>query len=188
MALNFPNSPAVNDVFESEGVTYIWTGTVWRLETGGGIPRGGIIMWSGLVSAIPAGWALCDGVAGRPDLRGRFIVGAGGAYAPADTGGAETVTLTEAQIPAHTHAVNIDTDTEGNHQHVYNQANSWAVTPSSGTVTRAYLGSGATPPQANTAGAGAHNHNVSGDTAAKGGGGSHENRPPYFALAYIIRL
>lgn len=188
MALNFPNNPTVGDVFQDEGVTFVWTGTVWRMENGGGVPRGGIVMWSGAIDAIPDGWALCDGALGRPDLRGRFIVGAGGAYAPAAVGGAETVALAEAELPAHTHAVNLNTNVVGDHQHAYNQGPSWAVAPSSGTVTRAYLGSGTTPPVTQTAGAGNHSHNVSGDTAAKGGGQAHENRPPYFALAYIIRL
>jgi hypothetical protein len=44
---------------------------------GGGVPTGGIIMWSGTIATIPAGWALCDGSNGTPDLRNRFIAGAG---------------------------------------------------------------------------------------------------------------
>ena len=54
-------------------------------------------------NAIPTGYALCDGGNGTPDLRDRFVVGAGTTYAVADTGGAASVTLTEAEIPAHTH-------------------------------------------------------------------------------------
>jgi hypothetical protein len=46
-----------------------------------------IISWSGAVGAIPYGFALCDGTNGTPDLRDRFIVGAGGAYAVGATGG-----------------------------------------------------------------------------------------------------
>jgi len=46
-----------------------------------------IVMWSGAIDAIPSGYALCDGTEGRPDLRDRFIVGAGNAYNVADTGG-----------------------------------------------------------------------------------------------------
>ena len=46
-------------------------------------------MWSGSASAIPSGWALCDGGSGRPDLRGKFVIGASasGGYAVAATGG-----------------------------------------------------------------------------------------------------
>jgi hypothetical protein len=82
----------------------------------GPVPAGGIIMWSGSLSAIPTGWALCDGSNGTPDLRERFIVGAGlsdnlsvvgtGAYANGATGGLNSVTLTIAQMPAHTHTFN----------------------------------------------------------------------------------
>ena len=45
-------------------------------------------MWNGVVGTIPAGWVLCDGTNGTPDLRDRFVPGAGGALAPGDTGGA----------------------------------------------------------------------------------------------------
>ena len=60
------------------------------------VPAGLIAAWSGAVSAVPAGWALCDGANGTPDLRGRFLVGAGGDYAPGDAGGAATETLSHA--------------------------------------------------------------------------------------------
>lgn len=56
------------------------------------IPSGIITIWSGAIVNIPAGWHLCDGTAGTPDLRDRFIVGAGNAYAPAATGGSVTHT------------------------------------------------------------------------------------------------
>lgn len=84
------------------------------------VPSGGIIMWSGSIVSVPAGWHLCDGTAGTPDLRGRMIIGAGGAYAVAATGGAATYsgstdghTLTTAEIPAHNHGVNDPTHIHG---------------------------------------------------------------------------
>lgn len=60
-------------------------------EGGGGAylvkaPVGTIVVWSGSVEDIPAGWALCDGQDGRPDLRGRFVLGAGGTYNPGAAG------------------------------------------------------------------------------------------------------
>lgn len=64
---------------------------------------GGIIMWSGAVSNIPGGWALCDGTKGTPDLRDKFVIGAGNAYAEGATGGAPTHLLTAAEMPSHTH-------------------------------------------------------------------------------------
>ena len=66
----------------------------WVLANVGeyGMPSGAIIMWSGAVSAVPAGWALCDGTNGTPDLRDRMVVAAGGAYAVGANGGAATHT------------------------------------------------------------------------------------------------
>lgn len=47
-------------------------------------------MWSGAIVDIPAGWQICDGTNGTPDLRNRFVVGAGDSFDPDDTGGATT--------------------------------------------------------------------------------------------------
>lgn len=69
------------------------------------VPTGGIIIWSGSAAAIPTGWLLCDGTSGTPNLRDRFVVGAGSTYAVGATGGSATVTLAEANLPAHTHTV-----------------------------------------------------------------------------------
>jgi len=66
---------------------------------------GMIMLWSGSIDSIPAGWHLCDGTEGAPDLRDRFIVGAGSAYAPAATGGKLTHTHTTTQT-SHNHIVN----------------------------------------------------------------------------------
>ena len=58
------------------------------------VPTGCIMFWSGSMEDIPEGWALCDGNNGTPDLRDRFVVGAGGDYAVGDTGGESIETLT----------------------------------------------------------------------------------------------
>ena len=70
-------------------------------------------MWSGSVSAVPSGWQLCNGQSGTPDLRNRFVVGVGGTYAVGATGGADQVTLSVEQIPAHSHGYS-DKYTDGN--------------------------------------------------------------------------
>ena len=56
------------------------------------VPSGVILMWSGSTDTIPAGWALCNGQDGTPDLTDRFILGAGKTYQPGATGGAATAT------------------------------------------------------------------------------------------------
>ena len=67
------------------------------------IPKGTILPWYGQSSDIPEGFALCDGTKGTPDLRNRFLVGAGSNYALGDTGGEDQVTLTGTQIGNHYH-------------------------------------------------------------------------------------
>lgn len=81
------------------------------------MPQGGIILWSGAANNVPAGWALCDGQNNTPDLRDKFIVGAGSAYQPGDAGGAATVQLTTNELPAHTHSVTGTAASAGNHTH-----------------------------------------------------------------------
>ena len=67
------------------------------------IPKGTILPWYGKSSDIPEGFALCDGTKGTPDLRNRFLVGAGSNYALGDTGGEDQVTLSGTQIGNHYH-------------------------------------------------------------------------------------
>jgi len=51
------------------------------------LPIGGIALWQGSIASIPSGWALCDGTQGTPDLRDRFVQGAGLTHAVDATGG-----------------------------------------------------------------------------------------------------
>ena len=171
------------------------------------VPQGLIAMWSGAVANVPAGWALCNGSNGTPDLRDRFVIGAGGTRAPGATGGAASGTtssagahshsgatggtaLTTAQMPAHTHAGT--TSTVGDHTHGYLSID----TAGTGTTNVAgpSFGFGQTLP------AGAHNHTFATDSA--GGGQTHNHTigsdgahthtvdtlPPFFALAFIMKL
>lgn len=63
------------------------SGTKWAAA----LPIGSIVIWSGSIVSIPAGWALCNGSSGTPDLRDRFVIGAGSSYSPGATGGVLTV-------------------------------------------------------------------------------------------------
>ena len=56
------------------------------------VPSGGIIIWSGAANAIPTGWVLCDGTNSTPNLRDKFIIGAGNSYNVNDTGTTATGT------------------------------------------------------------------------------------------------
>jgi hypothetical protein len=143
------------------------------------VPSGLISMWSGLVSAIPNGWHLCDGTNGTPDLRDRFIMGAISDADVGETGGQNEVTLTEAQMPVHDHGG--ITSSAGGHTHkipLYNADGS----------TKPLAGGHYAYPQGNadakTATAGQHSHTIS----SSGGGQPHENRPAFYKLAFIMKL
>jgi len=153
---------------------------------GSGFPSGGIILWSGSVASIPSGWLLCNGSSGTPDLRDRFVVGAGSTYAVADTGGTASVTLSESQIPSHTHTFSATTNTTGAHTHTEQNFSSNGTGDGSGPGASCCGGS-IENSGVQTLSAGDHSHTVSGTTGAAGSGGSHENRPPYYALAYIMK-
>ena len=147
---------------------------------GGSVPAGVICMWSGSSAEIPAGWALCDGSNNTPDLRGRFVVGAGGAYDVGDTGGADSVALTTAQMPSNSHGGNVSIEEAGEHTHTVSISTSYN-TASGGATGVGRSGS------SNTSLAGSHTHNATLSISSAGGGNAHENRPPYYALCYIIK-
>ena len=141
---------------------------------------GMIILWSGAQNAIPSGWVLCDGGNSTPDLRDRFVVGAGSSYGVDDTGGATSVTLTSNQIPAHGHAFSAS----NTHNHGITQYGYY----NSGAFNYNSIGSGY-PYSNSTSTVNTNNAtiSISGTTSNTGGGQSHENRPPYYALCYIMK-
>jgi microcystin-dependent protein len=158
----------------------------------GTIPVGGIILWSGAVGAVPDGWALCDGGQNTPDLRGRFVMGAGGSgyRGPGATGGAETVTLSVGQLPAHNHQVSGKTSTDGNHHHFYNDAFFSECCPNWG-----WQGSGRSDNDNSprdwgrvTGESGAHSHNFNVTSASTGSNQAIDKLPPFYSLAYIMRV
>jgi microcystin-dependent protein len=168
----------------------------------GGVASGIIAIWSGAQASIPTGWLLCDGTSGTLDLRDKFIVGAGSTYAVGDTGGVNTVTLTNAQMPSHTHTVAGATAASGVHAHNINDPSHshnyeypslqfGGVSQAGGNAS--YSGTSVVNTNASGTGisivtGGAHQHTISGTTTSIGGGTSHENRPPYFALCYIQKI
>ena len=160
----------------------------------GTVPLGGIIIWSGAENAVPAGWALCNGQTsnGRitPNLQGRFVIGPSSGRGVGATGGTETVTLSVGQLPAHNHQVSGSTSTDGSHTHAYNDyyysecCPSWGWWGSSGS-------DGDNQPRGTdrTSGAaGAHSHTFNVTSASTGSGQAVSIMPPYYALAYIMRV
>jgi len=67
------------------------------------LPRSSVIMWYGQPNTVPSGWHLCDGTNGTPDLRDRFVIGAGSSYAAGATGGASSQTVSTSSAGAHSH-------------------------------------------------------------------------------------
>jgi hypothetical protein len=142
-----------------------------------GLPAGMIVMWSGATTSVPSGWQLCDGSNGTPDLRDRFVVGAGNTYSAGDTGGVNEVSLTLNQLPSHDHGGS--TSSSGNHSH------------SVASKRSDDGGSGENVPSINTGVSigtststnGAHTHTIT----AQGGNHAHENRPPYYGVAFICK-
>ena len=172
----------------------------------GTVPIGCIVMWSGNINNIPSGWALCDGywynpnnhdekspnwnntcIIQTPKLVDRFIVGAGSMYNPNDQGGANEVTLTIDQMPSHSHAM----QPAGAHNHTSeNFDRLLQFTPGESSTANSvdsYDATGSEPDIIHSAPilpVGDHTHIIE----YAGGGQSHENRPPYYALAYIMRI
>ena len=101
-----------NDTIIGNGIINTSLGEISR----GAVPIKGIIMWSGTTAEAEAlvGWALCIGGTQNgitiPDLRDRFIVGAGSEYSIGATGGANTVSLSVSQIPSHNHSISISSE------------------------------------------------------------------------------
>lgn len=124
------------------------------------LPPGVILLWSGSTASIPVGWALCNGSSGTPDLRDRFVVGAGSTYAVGATGGATTANL------AHTHA-------DGTY--ATGAPSATTVVDNDGALSTVAVGSST------------HTHDVTG-ASATALSSTTSILPPYYALAYIMKL
>jgi hypothetical protein len=150
---------------------------------------GMIMMWSGSIGTIPFGWQLCDGTNAQPDLRGKFIVGAGSAYSVNDTGGSA-----DSVIVSHTHgatSTSTSSVSDPGHAHTSSTGGSFWTNSSSGNqftgnpgqnITAAYINSAQTNITVTTS--------TSTTIASATGGvsGTGKNLPPYYALCYIVKL
>ena len=174
------------------------------------VPPGIVVMWSGSSSSVPVGWLICDGTDGTPDLRSRFIIGAGSSYDAGAKGGSSVLQLSLSNLPSHTHNVTASFVGEPLASHTHGVADpghshSFLIYPSdtSGSIT------GGPPAQAN----GGHTNPIWGYTSASGTGiaisaassgtpsgtvtttidfvGNGEPvsvLPPFYALLYIMKV
>ncbi len=159
----------------------------------GTVPVGGIILWSGADNAVPAGWALCNGqtVNGRttPNLQGRFVMGSSSGRGVGTIGGAESVTLTINQLPAHNHVVSGNTSSSGAHTHPFRAFH--ANFDHKGSATEGSTkddGDGSFDDGNAVKSAGDHTHSINLTSQSTGGGQAVGILPPFYAMAYIMRV
>jgi len=130
---------------------------------GSGLPSGCIVLWSGSVASIPSGWYLCNGSNGTPDLRNRFIVGAGSTYAVGGTGGSA-----DAIVVSHTHTATV---TDPGHLHSINNTT---------TLGGGLMGSGSGPSGSTNTNSATTGITVTNSTT--GSSGTNANLQPYIVV------
>ena len=179
----FTGTPLAPTAASGTNNTQIATTAFATAAAAAAFPIGGIILWSGSVASIPSGWALCNGSNGTPDLRNRFVVGAGSTYAVDATGGSA-----DAIVVSHTHTYSGTTASNGAHQHTTQSGAGASTAGSTPCLFAGLLGGFSGTANLTSNSVGAHDHTFSGTTASTGSSGTNANLPPYYALAYIIKL
>lgn len=154
-----PTAPAGNNSTQIATTSFVFQN---------GVPIGAIFMWGGLIADIPVGYALCDGTGGTPNLKDRFIIGAGGVYATGSTGGSK-----DAVVISHTHTL-----TDTGHTHSLPMSPPFPGTGGNTGSGLVSAGSGYTSGSATTG----ITINTTGES------GTDKNLPPYYALAFIQRV
>jgi len=137
------------------------------------IPAGGIFLWSGSIGSIPAGYVLCNGSNGTPDLRDRFVIGAGSTYAVNATGGSA-----DAVVVSHTHSATSSVTDPGHFHSIPGNYNGGGGNPG-GDISNTQSG-------LNT-GSQTTGITVATTNATAGVSGTNANLPPYYALCYIMK-
>ena len=142
-------------------------GALPTMQTITSFVAGMIMLWSGSSASIPTGWLLCDGTSSTPNLRDRFVVGAGSTYAVNATGG-----TADAVVVTHTHVA-----TDAGHTHTQSY-----VTFQNPATTGGGAAYGSTTTNTGTGYASITNAVPAGSVS-----GTNQNLPPYYALCYIMK-
>lgn len=157
-----------------------------------GFVTGMIMMFSG--TTAPTGWVLCDNsteaqAANAPDLRDRFVVGAGSNYAVGNTGGSADSTLV-----SHSHTVTGSTNQRGGIARWEPSSPSPNVTSGGGDQILFDEGNVGDGEETDFNGGHRlrldtrHTHTVSGTAGSQGSSATNANLPPYYALSYIMKI
>ena len=163
-AVSFVAPGSAGNLLTSNGTTWVSTAAPTSFVAGM------IMLWSGSSASIPSGWLLCDGTNSTPDLRNRFVVGAGSTYAVNATGG-----TADAIVVSHTHTATV---TDPTHTHTVNTvSNQFGVAGGGNNV-----GVGGTTITTNAASTG-----ITVSNSTTGSSGTNANLPPYYALCYIMK-
>lgn len=144
------------------------------------LPRGTIVAFHG--NSIPPGWVLCDGLNGTPNLIDRFIMGANH-ITNGRTGGSDTVTLAEINMPIHNHpAGSLYTNSAGSHTHNCYQPRAGKSDNANDRTVMQFSDYKA------TSSSGSHSHSIYGSTGLAGASEPFSILPPYTVLFYIMKL
>ena len=173
----------------TSGQVLVSAGTGNTPTWGNAFFAGMIMMWSGSIATIPSGWALCDGTSGTPDLRNRMIVGANaddGGVAKTNVTGSATQTggSKDAIVVSHTHTATV---TDPGHTHVIGSDSTSGGVDLGGwsgpymVATGSKCCSWTSTTQSATTG-------ITVANSTEGSSGTNANLPPYYALAFIMKL
>ena len=162
------------------------------------VAMGTIVIWSGSISDIPEGWALCDGTEYKndgsgdkgtglktPDLTDKFVLGAGDGSDMNETGGNKTKKLTTSEMPIHKHKATTYTGIAKHSHKIYTKQDDYNVSGGSGPSFGADNGPYKEHHVAQNANA-KHSHTTKIDNA--GGNRAFEIMPPWYKLAYIMKV
>jgi microcystin-dependent protein len=166
-----PTAPTAN---AGTNNTQIATTAFVTASAASAIPSGVIVMWSGSIAAIPSGFYLCDGSNGTPNLRDRFVIGAGSSYAVGGTGGSK-----DAVVVSHSHTASSSV-TDPGHVHGIDSRKDAAGNGAGEYIN--YLSDKVVNTKSATTGI-----SVSTTVNSTGSSGTNANLPPYYALAYIMK-